>query len=130
VAEDPYVLAVTLIRLRFGQWVDRVNLMRDRVARDIEPAPATARMVPAFEKQPFRVVTHVQIVGPFGVAERLGIRRSRDMALTAAMKLGFVALAAPGAGDQQHDRILVRNAGGAVLVDEIAAVEPRNGKRC
>ena len=54
-------------------------------------------MDPAFVEQALGVVAHVEIVGPLRIAEALGLGRPCDVALAAAMKLGFVALAAPGA---------------------------------
>src|SRR3546814_19380446 len=46
-------------------------------------------------------------------------------------EFGVVARAAPGAGDQQHGLTLsMRHAGGAVLVDQVAAPEALQGEGC
>src|SRR5207302_2315802 len=76
--------------------------MGDRVALDIEPAPATLGMNPPLTMKPLGVAAHEEIVGPFLVGERGGIERPRYVRLAAVMELGLVARAAPGAGDEQH----------------------------
>jgi hypothetical protein len=92
--------------LDVGSWVahpvDLEDPIADRVASNIEPAPAAVDMAPALEMDAFGIAAHEQVVGPPVVGQLRRLLRSHDVRLAAAMKLGLVTLATPGAGDQEH----------------------------
>src|SRR5579871_74329 len=79
-----------------------VNLMRDGVAGHLEPAPAAERVHPALPEGALRIVADEQEPPPFLVGQRSGLRRIRHACLAAVGELDLVALAAPGAGDLEH----------------------------
>jgi hypothetical protein len=76
------------------------DLVRHRVARDVEPLPAAVRVQPALEVPAARVVALEQVLRPLGVGAVEA--RPGDVALAAAAELDLVARAAEGAVDVQH----------------------------
>src|SRR5690606_34057983 len=79
-----------------------LDLVRHGAARDREPATAAVNVKPALLEPALGIAAHVEIVGPFGVGERIRVLRSEDPGLAAVAELDLVARAAEGAGDEQH----------------------------
>ena len=101
----------------------------ERVAGQVEPAPAAGDVDPALAPRPLRVVAQEQVLDPLARRQRLRVRRVGDARLAAVAELGRVARPAMRARDQQHAMPSVRDRGGAVLVDERAGLEPLERER-
>src|SRR5689334_10539988 len=80
----------------------KMNLIRDRVAREREPAAAAVRVHPALGERAPGVVADEEPLRPLFVVEGRGVCGVGDAGLAAVGELGLVALAAPGTADQQH----------------------------
>jgi hypothetical protein len=76
--------------------------MADGIPRRIKPTAATSNVTPAFQKNPFRVITPEQIFRKLRVSNAVLGKWACDMGFSTARKLGFVAWAAMGAINQQH----------------------------
>src|SRR3546814_8113080 len=91
-------------RRRRTHRIDGEDLVGDGVARDVEPAPAALRVVPALEQQALGVVTQEDELRPFGVGEAGRVLRPLDVRLAAAMEFGLGARAAVGT-DRKSTRL-------------------------
>jgi hypothetical protein len=76
--------------------------MADGVARSIKPFAASSIVAPAFQKNPFRVITPKQVFCELSISDAIFGKWACDMGFSTAGKLCFVAGAAMGAINQQH----------------------------
>src|SRR3546814_17709257 len=68
-------------RRRRTHRIDGEALVGDGVARDVEPAPAALRVVPALEPQALRVVTPADELRPVGLGDAGRVLRPPDLRL-------------------------------------------------
>src|SRR5258708_25202855 len=61
------------LRRRFAHSVDGADLVRHRIARDIEPAAAAEAVEPALAMQPLRIAAIVEIFRPVAIGRRCRI---------------------------------------------------------
>src|SRR5580700_440128 len=71
-------------RWRFADLIDRKDLMRDRVAQQVEPAATTVAVHPSLGEHALRVGAHIKVIAPRGIAVGIGISGTGNVRFAAA----------------------------------------------